>query len=212
VAGVDLRLDRGERLAVVGPNGAGKSTLLRLLATVLRPDAGDLRLGGHPCPDEAPRARRLVGYLGHDPLVYLDLSARQNLELYAALHGVPDPGAAVDGALRRVGLLARSLDPVRELSRGLAQRLGLARLFLHEPALLLLDEPDAGLDAPGRRLLDELLAERRAATGLVVVSHDLERALQLGDRVLVLRGGRQVAHEAASALTPQRLRGLLERT
>lgn len=211
VTGVDVRLERGERLAVVGPNGAGKSTLLRLLATLLRPDAGTLVIDGHACPAHAGRARALVGYLGHDPLVYPDLSARQNLELHAALHGVADADRVIEGALRRVGLLARSLDPVRTYSRGMAQRLGIARIVLHGPALMLLDEPDAGLDAPGRRVLDELLEERREAAGVVVVTHDLDRAVALADRVVALRAGRAVLHETTSGLSAGRLRALYER-
>lgn len=192
---VDVRLAAGECLAVLGPNGAGKSTLLRMLATLLRPDEGTLAVAGHHCPDGAAAARAEIGYLGHDPLVYLDLTARQNLELYADLYGLPEPSERIDDALDRVDLLARSYDPVRGFSRGMAQRLGLARTLLHEPSLLLLDEPYAGLDAAGARLLDGVLTEARRDRGVVIVTHEVERGVDLAGRVLVLRAGRAVLSE-----------------
>jgi heme exporter protein A len=209
--GVDVRLADGESLAVIGPNGAGKSTLLRVLATLLRPDEGTLRLAGRPCPDEAGRVRGLIGYLGHDPLVYLDLTARQNLELYADLYGVPEPRERIEAVLRQVGLLARSYDAVRTFSRGMAQRLGLARLMLHRPTLLLLDEPHAGLDAPGRRLLDDLLADAQGSRALVIVTHDVEQALALAGRVVALRAGRAVIDEPTAGLDPAGFRLRYER-
>jgi heme exporter protein A len=195
IDGVDVELAAGECLAVLGPNGAGKSTLLRLLATLLRPDEGELAVCGHALPDGAGRARSQIGYLGHDPLVYLDLTARQNLELYADLYGLADARRRVDDALDRVGLLARSFDPVRTFSRGMAQRLGLARVLLHEPRLLLLDEPYAGLDAAGAHLLDALLAEAGRDRGLVIVTHEVERGVALAGRLLVLRMGKPVLSE-----------------
>lgn len=209
--GVDVRLGDGECLVVLGPNGAGKSTLLRTLATLLRPDEGTLAIAGHPCPAEAVRARGLLGYLGHDPLVYLDLTARQNLELYADLYGVPEPRERVDAVLRDVGLLARSFDTVRTFSRGMAQRLGLARLMLHRPTLLLLDEPHAGLDAAGRRLLDDMLSDARGARGVVLVTHEMERAVAQATRVMVLRAGRTVLDEPAAGLDPAELRARYDR-
>jgi heme exporter protein A len=198
--GVDLELADGECLAVLGPNGAGKSTLLRTLATLLRPDAGELTVAGHALPAGARAVRGLVGYLGHDPLVYLDLTARQNLELFADLYGVPRPRERVLDLLQRVGLLVRAEETVRTFSRGMAQRLGLARLLLHRPRVLLLDEPYAGLDAEGEALLDVLLAESRGDRTVVVVTHDVERAIGLADQALVLRAGRPVLHEATPGL------------
>jgi len=202
VAGVDLHLAWGGRVAVVGPNGAGKSTLLRMLATLLRPDEGTLSVAGHPLPAQARRARGLIGYLGHDPLVYLDLTAWQNLELFGALYGVPRLREAVPAALARVGLLPRAHDAVRTFSRGMAQRLGIARLTLHAPELLLLDEPYTGLDAAGGRLLDGVLADVGAGRGAVIVTHELDRALRLADEVLVMRAGRVVLRAATAGLTP----------
>ncbi len=200
----------GECLAVLGPNGAGKSTLLRMLATLLRPDEGELSVGGHPLPQRARRARGLIGYLGHDPLLYLDLTAWQNLELFADLYGVPRPRERIADMLRGVGLLARAHDPVRTFSRGMTQRLGLARLLLHRPSLLLLDEPHASLDAPGATLLDRVLAEARGAQAVVLVTHDVGRGLALADRVLVLRAGRLVLEAPTAGLDPAAFRAEYE--
>ncbi len=195
---VDLRLAAGECLAVLGPNGAGKSTLLRMVATLLRPEQGVLSVCGRSLPDGARQARAEIGYLGHDPLVYLDLTARQNLEFYADLHGLADVRERVDAGLDQVGLLARSFDPVRTFSRGMAQRLGLARALLHEPQLLLLDEPYSGLDAAGARLLDRVLEDLGSSRGAVIVTHEVERGVALAGRVVVLRAGRVVLEEATA--------------
>jgi heme exporter protein A len=199
---VDLDLAAGERVAVLGPNGAGKSTLLRMVATLLRPEAGTLVVCGSELPAGAGRARQAIGYLGHDPLVYLDLTAAQNLELYADLYGLDDAGDRVRRALDRVGLLPRSFDAVRTFSRGMAQRLGLARALLHEPTLLLLDEPYAGLDAAGARLLDGVLGDLGTGRGAVIVTHEVERGVSLADRVLVLRAGRAVLSETTGEPPP----------
>jgi heme exporter protein A len=207
---VDVDLAAGECLAVLGPNGAGKSTLLRMLATLLRPDDGALAVCGHALPEAAGRARAEIGYLGHDPLVYLDLTARQNLELYADLYGLPDPRRRVDDALDRVGLLARSFDLVRTFSRGMAQRLGLARALLHEPRLLLLDEPYAGLDAAGAHLLDAMLADALRDRGVVIVTHEVERGVALAGRLLVLRAGRTVLSERTGAVDGSAFRARYE--
>jgi heme ABC exporter ATP-binding subunit CcmA len=166
--GLDLRVAEGELVLVTGPNGAGKTTLLRVLATVLRPSEGAVSVAGHELPRAAGKARPLVGYVAHGPLTYPGLTARENLELYAALYGVP--GDLAGPALERVGLDGRGRDPVSEFSRGMLQRLALARACLHGPALLLLDEPTAGLDADGRELLREVLAERGRT--VIVSTHE----------------------------------------
>ena len=207
---MDVDLAAGECLAVLGPNGAGKSTLLRMLATLLRPDSGTLAVCGHTLPEAAGRARAQIGYLGHEPLLYLDLTARQNLELYADLYGLPDARRRVDDALDRVGLLARSFDLVRTFSRGMAQRLGLARVLLHEPRLLLLDEPYAGLDAAGAHLLDALLADAVRDRGVVMVTHEVERGVALAGRLLVLRAGRTVLSEPTGAVDGSAFRARYE--
>jgi heme exporter protein A len=200
VAGVDLVLPTGRRVGIVGPNGAGKSTLVRMLATLATPDSGTLNLFGHTCPRDANRARGSLGYLAHDPLVYLDLTAWQNLELFADLYGVSRSRDAIAAALDRVGLLARALDPVRTFSRGMAQRLGIARLTLHAPRLLVLDEAYAGLDAAGASLLDGVLEALPTGGGVVLVTHEIERAIALTDEIVVLRAGRVVETVSTAGL------------
>ncbi len=158
-----------------------------MLATLLRPDSGSITLFGDPLPSGARRARASIGYLGHDPLVYRDLTCTQNMELAADLYAVGH--AAIHPALDRVGLLSRANDPVRDLSRGMTQRLGLARLTLHSPRLLLLDEPHASLDEAGAAVLDEIITGR-GETGVVIVTHDHERARRLGDRSVTMVRGR----------------------
>ncbi|HMM48603.1 MAG TPA: heme ABC exporter ATP-binding protein CcmA [Miltoncostaeaceae bacterium] len=203
VDGVDIELRRGERLVVLGANGAGKSTLLRIIATLLRPEAGELTVCGHPCPEQAAAARGHIGLLGHEPMLYRDLSAVQNLEFFADLHGLGDMRERIMDALERVGLLARTHDPVRTFSRGMAQRLGLARVLLAEPELLLLDEPHAGLDAPGLRLLDAEIGAERPDRGILMVTHEVRRGVALADRAMVLRRGRCVLDESVTDVDPE---------
>jgi heme exporter protein A len=206
VDGVDLHVAAGERVALVGPNGAGKTTLLRMLATLLRPESGSLEIAGCPIPREAQRARGEIGYLGHDPMVYLDLTAQQNLELFADLYGVQRPAERIAEVLSAVGLTARTHDPVRTYSRGMAQRLGIARLVLHRPRLLLLDEPYTGLDTQGARLLDDLLDAMTTEQSAVLVTHELDRALTHAGRVAVMRSGRVVAQTATAGIELARFR------
>jgi heme exporter protein A len=207
VDGVDLQVDAGERLAIAGPNGAGKSTLLRMLATLLRPRAGHLRVLGADVADDPRRARAGLGYLAHDPLVYLDLTARQNLELYGDLYGIPDRDGRIDDLLDHVDLLARAEDPVRAFSRGMAQRLALARMLLHRPLLLLLDEPHASLDARATALLDrELGAARDDGRAAVIVTHEVERVADVADRLVVLRAGRVVLDEPTAGMDARDVR------
>ncbi len=193
--GVGFELARGETLLVLGPNGAGKTTLLRILATLLRPSGGEVRALGCRIPDEAWKLRGRIGLLGHEPLLYRDLSGRENLRFHARLHGLRgEPAEArIAELLAAVGMERRADGRVAELSAGMRQRLAICRCVLHEPELLLLDEPDSNLDAEGRRLARELIGpgEGRAR---VVVSHDPERFEAEADRVLRLEaGGRPVA-------------------
>jgi heme exporter protein A len=185
--GVSARVERGQTLAVLGGNGAGKSTLLRVLATLLRPHEGRVEVLGEPLPRGAARVRGRLGYLGHEPLLYPQLDARENLRLHARLHGVPL--ARVDELLGRVGLERRARDPVRELSRGMVQRVAAARAVLHDPELLLLDEPRSGLDPGAGALLEPLLGPAPGRTR-VLVTHDAAYALAQADLVLGLRLGR----------------------
>jgi heme exporter protein A len=188
LASIRARLEPGESLAVLGPNGSGKSTLLRILAGLLRPSGGEVRVLGCALPSETHLLRGRIGYLGHDPLLYRDLSPRENLNLVAALHGL-DPSAAaarIGQLLGAVEMSSRGDDRVAELSAGMKQRIDICRAVLHEPELLLLDEPDAHLDSGARRLIEPLIAtgERRSR---VIVSHDREAATAGADVVLELR-------------------------
>ena len=185
--GVDLDLGAGECIAVLGPNGAGKTTLLRMLATLLRPESGTLEVCGHAVPRESAAVRANIGYLGHDPQVYLDLTCAQNLEFFSDLHGAPRD--AIPERLDHVGLLLRSHDRVRDLSRGMVQRLGIARMLVSRPRLLLLDEPHSSLDAQGQDLLDLIIAER-AGRGVVLITHDAARATVVADRIVRLSAGK----------------------
>ncbi len=187
--GISFELRRGETLGLFGPNGAGKSTLLRVLATLIRPHAGSVKVLGGALPGEAWKVRGRVGYLGHDPLLYRELSGRENLLFHARLHRVPEE--RVDELIAAVGMHRRAGDPVRELSRGMLQRLSAARTLLHDPPLLLLDEPYSGLDPAARELLEPLIGRASGRTR-VLVSHDLEEGAAECDRALGLRAGRQM--------------------
>jgi heme exporter protein A len=189
LAGLDLVVAAGETVLVTGPNGAGKTTLLRILATVLRPSDGRVAVAGHELPAGAAKVRRTVGYAGHDPLAYPDLTALENLELYAALYAVPE--ARIAEELDRVGLDGRRGDRAAELSRGMLQRLALARVGLHRPSIVLLDEPTAGLDADGRDVLRRFLAE--PGRTIVVATHEPEWFAGLGGRTVAMSAGRLAA-------------------
>lgn len=191
LSGVDLTLHAGEAVAVAGPNGAGKTTLLRVLAGLMRPSAGTVGVGPGGRSPREPEARRLVGLLSHQSFLYEDLTPHENLIFTARLHGLPDPAGRAAEALARMELAERGMSPVRELSRGMVQRVALARALLHDPRVLLLDEPFTGMDASAaarlRLLLERLLAEGR---GVVVVTHHLGEVWEVVTRVGLLVRGR----------------------
>jgi len=250
LSGVTVRLEGAQTLAVLGPNGAGKTTLLRVLATLLRPHAGVVRVLGHELPGEAWKARALIGYLGHDPLLYRDLTGRENLVYHARLHGLfkadagltpsigdkpapaggssrpaePDSGfapsiggkpasgaegglARVEELLEAVGMARRADEPVRDLSKGMVQRLAVARATLHDPALLLLDEPRANLDPAAAEALEPLIGRASGKTR-VLVTHDVEGGLAEADVALGLRAGRQELCRPAAEVDAAAARGL----
>jgi heme exporter protein A len=184
---VTLELASGESLLVLGPNGAGKTTLLRILATLLRPTAGAARVLGCDLPGEAWKLRGRIGYLGHEPLLYRDLSGRENLRFQTRLHGIDREGAErrIEELLEAVGMQGRADERVAELSAGMRQRLAICRAVLHEPRLLLLDEPDSNLDAAGREAARGLIGPG-GGRARVLVTHDEERHLPDADRVLRL--------------------------
>jgi len=187
LAGVSVRVEEGQTLAVLGGNGAGKSTLLRVLAGLLRPHAGRALVLGAELPGERWMLPGRIGYLGHEPLLYRELSGRENLGYHARLHGAAP--ARVGEVLAAVGMDGRADEPLRELSKGMVQRLAVARAVLHDPELLLLDEPRAGLDPAGAERVEPLIGRESGRTR-VLVSHDVEGALAQADVVLRLKRGR----------------------
>src|SRR5689334_7684088 len=194
--GVDLTLRAGAMVAVAGPNGAGKTTLLRILAGLMRPTAGEVRVLGERLDRGAVAVRRAIGLLSHQSLLYDDLTLQENLTLAARLYDLPDPHARAAAGLADAGLSDRAHDLPRRLSRGLLQRAAIARALLHAPRLLLLDEPFTALDAAAAGRLRRLLRERLAAgLGVVVVTHDLAEVWELATHVAVLAAGRWVVDE-----------------
>lgn len=203
-----LRAEAGRVLAVLGPNGAGKSTLLRVAAGITRPSAGEVLVAGLAL-DGAPASRRAIGFAGHLSMLYGHLSAEENLRFYARLYGVP--GHTVEAALERWGLARHRGRPARALSRGLVQRLSLARALLHAPRVVILDEPFTGLDAEASRALrDELPAWRGQERAVIMATHAWAEARDLADEAAVLVGGRLVLAEAARGLDAQRLAALYQ--
>jgi heme exporter protein A len=190
--GVDLSLASGECLAIFGPNGAGKTTLLRVLAGLLHPTAGTVRVAGVTLPGGAA-ARADIGFISHQTMLYPALTAGENVEFTARLYGIPAPRAAANASLSRLHMQEHADTPVRALSRGLQQRVSIARAFVHAPRLVLLDEPYTSLDASGAADLSEALSGLKASgAALVLVTHHLEEGLVLANWVGVMRRGRFV--------------------
>lgn len=205
--GVNLALAGGERLALLGANGAGKTTLLRILAGLTRAGAGTVRVEGLDLARDGQQVRRMVGFVAHSPYVYEELTALENLLFFAKMYAVRNAQERARGLLQRVGLERRMHERAHTLSRGQGQRLALARALLHEPRLLLLDEPDTGLDQEGNALLTDLLVEHSERGGATIfTTHALERSLQSGDRVALLYNGRIAFERATSGLTLDELR------
>lgn len=198
--GVTFALPEGAFCSVFGPNGAGKTTLLRVLATLARPSGGTVCVAGVDLREHADEARARIGVVSHVPMLYPDLTAEENLVFYAGLYGVADPRARARGLLDAVGLSTRRLDPVRAFSRGMTQRAAIARALVHDPEVVLLDEPYSGLDPHAIDVFDGLIAEQREGRTFVMVSHDLDKGLSLATHALVLARGRIVSFEARGEL------------
>lgn len=191
---VDMDVSRGECLALVGPNGAGKTTLLRVLAALSRPTAGTVRIAETDLGDGTVAVRRQVGLLSHEPLLYRDLSAEENLRFYGRMYDVADLGERISSMLGQVGLERFRHDRVRTFSRGMVQRLAIARALLHDPPVLLLDEPYTGLDRQAARMLDAVLEDARPRSRTIILTtHNLERGLDTCQRLALLVRG-QIVH------------------
>jgi heme exporter protein A len=197
--GVDLDVAEGEFLTLVGPNGAGKTTLVRVLATLAKPTRGSVRVAGYDLAGQGTDVRRRIGLASHQTLLYGDLSAEENLRFYGRMYEVADLEERITALLQRVGLDHRRRDPVRTFSRGMQQRLSLARALLHDPAILLLDEPYTGLDQQAVEVLREVLVALVGRSRTVLMTtHNLERGLELCDRAAILVNGR-IVHQAAKS-------------
>jgi heme ABC exporter ATP-binding subunit CcmA len=206
---IDLHISAGERVVLVGPNGAGKTTLLRTIGGLVRPTSGDVYVSGSNLTETGPAIRSQIGYLSHRSLLYEDLTVEQNLAFYARLYGIPDAATRVQALLNRVALTTRRVDRVGTLSRGMKQRLTIARAILHQPSILLLDEPYTGLDPIAADAVDELLTDLSAHGCTQLMStHRLEvPALnQTGQRIVMLRDGRIIYDGPYEATFPQRYR------
>jgi heme exporter protein A len=193
LAGVTLSVQRGEFLALFGRNGAGKTTFLKIAATLVKHTHGKLRVQGIDIQEEPEQVRRHIGFLSHNTYLYRDLNPVENLRFFARLYGLRDPDKRIESLLDRVGLQRRRSDPVRAFSRGLHQRLGIARVMLHDPSLILLDEPYTGLDANAVDTLNQMLDEAAAAgKTIILTTHDLEQGLRAATRAVIIDRGKVV--------------------
>lgn len=204
--GLDFQVDPGEFVALLGPNGAGKTTFLRILASLSRPSMGDVRIAGHSLPAQASIVRRRLGVVSHLPLLYGDLTAEENLRFFGRMYAVADLPRRIDEVLELVGLERRRRDLVRTFSRGMQQRLAIGRAVLHDPDVMLFDEPHTGLDQDASIMLDGVLREVAARGRTVVMtSHDLARAGDLASRFDILSRGVIVASVRRDEIEPNRL-------
>ncbi|GAX91378.1 heme ABC exporter ATP-binding protein CcmA [Effusibacillus lacus] len=189
--GIDINIRAGESVAVLGPNGAGKSTLLKILSTLVKPTEGELLIQGKRVADDGAAIKRMIGYLPHNSLLYDHLTAAQNLAFYGKMYRVPQLRERIEELLRKVGLYHFRDEPVRLFSRGMIQRLSIARAILHRPQILLLDEPHTGLDREACDLLNRLIDSLKAENGtIIMVTHDFEHALEVCERILIVRNGK----------------------
>jgi heme exporter protein A len=194
--GVDLTINEGDFVTLMGANGAGKTTLMHIVASLSKPTSGAVSISGYRLADSGTELRRFIGLVSHKTLLYDDLSALQNLRFYARMYDVPDASNRIEAVLNQVGLMSRQHDPVRTYSRGMQQRLAIARAILHNPPILLLDEPDTGLDQHAAGMLGELLsAVGISQRTILMTTHNLERGVSLGNRVVILAKGK-IAYDA----------------
>lgn len=205
--GIDFVVNKGEFLTIFGPNGAGKTTLIRILSTITKASSGDVSIGGFSLAKEPEKIRSQIGVIAHQTFLYEDLTAEENLRFYGKLYDVPDLNAKIENIISEVGLQLRRKDRVRTFSRGMQQRLSIARAMLHDPSLLLLDEPYTGLDQHASEMLSGWLKRLSSSERTtLMVTHDLERGIDMADRVAILSSGRLVFEKQKSEIDPQTFR------
>ena len=205
--GVDLDINEGEFVTLVGANGAGKTTLLNIVATLSKPTSGEVSISGYRLAESSTELRRYIGLVSHKTLLYDSLTAAQNLRFYARMYDVSNASSRIEEVVRLVGLAGRQNDPVRTYSRGMQQRLAIARAILHNPPILLLDEPDTGLDQHATDMLGELLSAVDAGQRTILMTtHNLERGLSLGNRAIILAKGKIVFDAVRQEVTVEEVR------
>ncbi len=208
---ISFRVQRGQYVALLGANGAGKTTLTRILATLTRPTSGEIRVASFSPKKDPQKIRSRIGVMSHHSYLYGDLSAEENLRFYGRMYGVKNLSVRMDTLLKKVGLIARRYDLVRTFSRGMQQRLSLARALLHEPSVLLLDEPFAGLDVNATEMVKELLDELIARDNTVLLTvHDIDYAMENAHRVLILKEGRLLLDQAVKDVSRHQIREALK--
>jgi len=204
--GLDFEVESGEFVALLGPNGAGKTTFLRILASLSRPVMGTVNIAGYQLPNQAAAVRRRLGVVSHLPLLYGDLTAEENLRFYGRMYGISEMETRITEVLEMIGLAPRRRDLVRTFSRGMQQRLAIGRAVLHDPEVMLFDEPHTGLDQDACEMLDTVLREVAARGRTVVMtSHDLARTADLASRFDVLSKGKIVASAQRDEMEPDQI-------
>jgi heme exporter protein A len=204
--GIDLEVKEGESLTIFGPNGAGKTTLIKVLGTLLRPSEGNVRIAGLDFRDNSLDIRRRIGIVGHQTFLYDELTTHETLKFYGMMYDVPNLEERIQELVTKVGLVSRLHDRVRTLSRGMQQRLSIARALIHNPSIVLLDEPETGLDRyAGEMLVDVLNAIDSAKRTVVMTTHNLERGLEISDHIAILAEGRITYKASKSSMNPTRL-------
>ncbi len=199
--GIDLNLRKGEFVTLFGPNGAGKTTLIKLLSTLTKPTTGSLTVAGYDASKEAGKVRASVGVISHDPYLYENLSALENIKFFGEMYGVPDTAMRAKELIELLGLGTRMHDLVRTFSRGMKQRLSVARSIVHDPSVLLLDEPYTGLDQKGARIFTDTLKWLKSHDRTILMTtHNIDEGLQLSDRVGIIMSGKIVYEGSASGL------------
>lgn len=200
--GVSFDLPQGAFLSIFGPNGAGKTTMLKVLSTLTNPSKGSAKVAGLDVVEDAVGLRERIGFISHNPLLYPDLSAEENLRFFAEIYCIDEPEKRVRELLKAVELDHRRFDAVRTFSRGMTQRLSIARALLHRPEVIFLDEPYSGLDPHAMDILDALIAQIRAEHTFVMISHDLQKGLELCSHALILAKGKIVLFDEREAIDP----------